>query len=229
MAERIEQLAAETELSGGGKVLIVDDDVELASHFQLVLRNAGLEVVVVHKPEQIRARLLEFQPDIVLMDIHMGDYSGIALARMIRFQPEWLGLPIIYLSSEQDRDQQISAVARDADDFIEKPITDQRLVNVVRGRCHRARQLAKLTTQDSLTGLLKHSRIKQELAKWFAVCQRSSTPTAVAMLDLDHFKQVNDTHGHAVGDVVIKALASLLRHRLRKTDIVGRYGGRNLR
>lgn len=225
LADRIEQLNQDREETTGGKVLIVDDDEQLAQHYRLVLESGGLEVVAVTRPPELMTELSEFRPDLLLLDIHMGGYSGPSLARMIRFQPEWLGLPIVYLSSEQDRDQRIHAIAQGGDDFIEKPISDQRLVNVVRARCSRARQLAKLASRDSLTGLLKHSLVKQELAKEFARCQRYGQDTAVAMVDLDHFKSVNDTYGHATGDVVIRALANLLRHRLRKTDIIGRYGG----
>lgn len=225
LADRIQQLNEEREERQGGKVLIVDDDDQLVEHYRLVLEAGGLEVVTVTHPPDVIRRLSEYRPDIVLMDIHMGDYSGINLARMIRFQPEWLGLPIIYLSSEQDRDEQISAIAEGADDFIEKPIRDHRLVKEVKARCVRARQLSKLASLDSLTGLLKHSLVKQELAKEFDRCRRYGLAAQVAMLDLDHFKRVNDSHGHAVGDVVIRALANLLRHRLRKTDIIGRYGG----
>ena len=225
LADRIEQLNEEWQDTAGGKVMIVDDDEQLAEHYRLVLTAGGVEVKTVTRPDEVVLQLAEFRPDVLLMDIHMGRYSGVSLARLIRFQPEWLGLPIVYLSSEQDRDEQIAALAQGADDFIEKPISDQRLVNVVRARCTRARQLAKLATRDGLTGLFKHSLVKQELSKEFDRCRRHGAIATVAMLDLDHFKSVNDTFGHATGDTVIRALANLLRHRLRKTDVIGRYGG----
>ncbi|MDX1757382.1 MAG: diguanylate cyclase [Marinobacter sp.] len=225
LADRIEQLNEEWEDTAGGKVMIVDDDEQLVEHYRLVLSAGGVEVRTVTRPDEVVVQLAEFRPDVLLMDIHMGPYSGVSLARLIRFQPEWLGLPIVYLSSEQDRDEQIAALAQGADDFIEKPISDHRLLNVVRARCLRARQLAKLATRDGLTGLFKHSLVKQELNKEFARCRRQGAVATVAMLDLDHFKSVNDTFGHATGDTVIRALANLLRHRLRKTDVLGRYGG----
>ncbi|SDV99872.1 diguanylate cyclase [Marinobacter mobilis] len=225
LADRIEQLSQEWEESAGGRVMVVEDDEELAEHYRLVLDQGGLSVSTITRPAEVMTQLAEFRPDILLMDINMAPYSGVSLARMVRFQPEWLGLPIVYLSSEQNRDTQISAVAQGGDDFIEKPISDERLVSVVKARCVRARQLAKLASRDSLTGLMKHSLIKQELAKEYSRCQRYSQVAAVAMLDLDHFKSVNDTYGHATGDTVIRSLANLLRHRLRKSDIIGRYGG----
>lgn len=112
-----------------------------------------------------------------------------------------------------------------ADDFLSKPISDVRLVSAVQARASRARQLDNLMSRDSLTGLLKHVRIKDELETELARCRRHDQPMSVAMVDIDHFKQVNDTHGHAAGDQVIKALAQLLKQRLRTSDLIGRYGG----
>ncbi|MFP2769222.1 diguanylate cyclase [Oceanisphaera sp. KMM 10153] len=225
LAERIEQLSQERQQAGGGKVLLLDDDEELAEHYRLVLTNAGMDVRVMSHPKGLLDTLAEFRPDIVLMDIHMPPFSGVTLSRMIRFEPEWLSLPIIYLSSEQDRDQQLRALAQGADEFITKPISDRLLIRTVRILCYRARQLSKLVSCDGLTGLLNHSHIKQALSHEHARVQRLGHSTTVAMLDLDHFKSVNDTHGHTVGDRVIKALANLLQKRLRNTDHLGRYGG----
>jgi len=116
-------------------------------------------------------------------------------------------------------------MAKGADEFLTKPVSDSYLVRAAQIRCYRARQLNELLIRDSLTGLLKHSFIKHEVDKEHARCRRQSRSSVVAMLDLDHFKKVNDQHGHRVGDIVIKALANLLRQRLRSTDMIGRYGG----
>jgi diguanylate cyclase (GGDEF)-like protein len=78
---------------------------------------------------------------------------------------------------------------------------------------------------DGLTGLLNHTAIKEELAREVVRSNRLNTPLSFAMVDIDFFKKVNDTYGHAAGDRVLKSLARLLKQRLRETDIVGRYGG----
>lgn len=225
LAERIERLANDQSKSVWGKILILDDDEHLAEHYHEVLQNAGFSVRAISNPKTILCELSEFCPDILLLDVRMGAYSGTTVAKLIRFDPEWLSLPIIYLSSEQDRQVQLEALAKGADEFMTKPVSDSDLVRTAQIRCYRARQLNDLLIRDSLTGLLKHSFIKQEVEKEHARCQRMSHVSVVAMLDLDHFKQVNDEHGHRMGDLVIKALASLLRRRLRLTDLIGRYGG----
>ncbi len=225
LADYIERLITEREENGSGRVMIVDDDRELLEHYGLVLESGGLEVRWVDDPTRILSVLSEFRPDIVLMDVQMGRFSGPNLVRMLRFDPEWLGLPIVYLSSEEDRDFQVEALSKGGDEFLTKPVSDDFLLQAVTVRCYRARQLDKLASRDGLTGLLKHSVAKQEIQMEHARCQRMGQESVVAMLDLDHFKQVNDQYGHRTGDMVIKGMANLLRHRLRKSDIIGRYGG----
>lgn len=225
LVERIEQLSPKHQDTQPSKVLLIDDDETLAAHYCLVLSKTGIRVRVMTDPQLLLETLAEFRPDIVLMDIDMGHYSGVTLARMIRFEAEWLSLPIIYLSSEQDRNQQLRALAQGADEFITKPICDQQLIRKVRILCYRARQLSKLVSSDGLTGLLNHSYIKQTLNHEYSRVKRLGHSTTVAILDLDHFKKINDKYGHSVGDQVIKALANLLQQRLRQTDLLGRYGG----
>ncbi|PXX93300.1 diguanylate cyclase [Marinobacter vulgaris] len=225
LAERIERLVHEQNELVSGKILILDDDEHLVAHYRTVLENAGFRVRAISKPETILSELSEFRPDIMLLDVRMGAYSGTTVAKLIRFDPEWVSLPIVYLSSEQDKHVQLEALAKGADEFMTKPVSDDYLVRTAQIRCYRARQLNELLIKDSLTGLLKHSVIKQEVENEHARCQRMSHVSSVAMVDLDHFKAVNDQHGHRTGDVVIKALANLLRNRLRSTDQIGRYGG----
>lgn len=207
------------------RVLIVDDDTVLARHYQLVLRGAGMAVEVLSRPEEIIDRLEAFLPELVLMDLYMPDYLGPELAGVIRQYEKWAGLPIVYLSAETDLDLQIQAVGRGADDFLTKPISDSQLVAAVRARVERARELSAQLSRDGLTGLLKHASIKEMIDMEVARSRRSGKPVTLVMLDIDHFKRVNDNYGHAVGDLVISSAAMLLRQRLRMSDIVGRYGG----
>lgn len=207
------------------RVLIVDDDILLAKHYALVLQNAGLRAEILTDPAHIFDGLQQFRPDVILLDVHMPDCSGPELAQLIRLQDEWLGVPIIYLSAETDSERQLAVLIKAGDDFITKPIGDHALVVAVFARAQRARQLAEIMTKDSLTGLLQHAHIKERLAVELERSKRHQQEISVVMLDLDHFKKVNDSYGHLVGDQVIIALANLLRQQLRKTDVIGRYGG----
>jgi diguanylate cyclase (GGDEF)-like protein len=207
------------------RVLIVEDDPDLAEHMRLILLSAGMQTEVLSHPRDIIKVLARFRPELVLMDVYMPDYSGPDLAGVIRQYEDYTHLPIVYLSAEVDMEQQILAMKRGADDFLTKPISDIQLVATANARIARARELERQITKDSLTGLLKHASIKQAAEHEARRARRTGRPVTMAMLDIDHFKTVNDSHGHACGDQVIVALATLLRQRLRHSDIVGRYGG----
>lgn len=221
---RIQRLLAQRQ-QARFRILIVDDDVMLAEHYRLIIEQAGMEAKVVNDPTKLLIGLQGFQPDVILLDVNMPDCTGPELAQIIRFKDEWLGVPIVYLSSETDSQRQLDALVKAGDDFISKPITDQALAVTVFARAQRARQLAEMMTRDSLTGLLQHATVKERLSDEIAKAKRSKQELIVVMLDLDHFKRVNDQYGHLVGDQVISSLANLLQQKLRKTDVIGRYGG----
>lgn len=225
LVERIESLVEEKAAGLQARVMIVEDDRELAEHYCLVLESVGVKVRTVSDPLVLMEELHNFEPELLLMDIELGKYSGVTLARMVRFQARWLSLPIIYLSSEDDPERQLKALSGGADEFLVKPVSDDYLIRSVKMRCHRARQLADLMNRDSLTRLLKHSLIKQEVERERLRCLRGGYQAATVLIDIDHFKRVNDTWGHGQGDVVIRTLANLLRNRLRESDVIGRYGG----
>jgi diguanylate cyclase (GGDEF)-like protein len=207
------------------RILIVDDDVQLAEHYRLSLLAAGMEVKILGQLDLIMEVIAEFRPELILMDMYMPDFTGPELAGVIRQHENWSSLPIVYLSAETDTQQKMSAMSRGADDFLLKPISSTQLVSAIRVRVERARQLESMISCDSLTRLLKHANFKESAEIEVARARRSKRSLCLVMLDIDHFKSVNDHHGHAAGDMVISALATLLRQRLRRTDVIGRYGG----
>lgn len=208
-----------------GRICILDDDLLLAEHFALALQSAGIDSLVISDPTQIIQEIVRYQPELILMDLQMPDYSGPELAGVIRQHDALKSLPIVYVSSERDQTQQLKAMAFGADDFLTKPITDTQLVNAVQVRLARSRELRNLIEKDSLTGLLKHSAIKEAAQLEFERAKRNHHDISLVMLDIDHFKQVNDRYGHGIGDVVITTLATILQQRIRRTDKAGRYGG----
>ncbi len=224
VAARVESLVRERE-QPPYRVLIVDDDEVLAEHYRLTLRAAGMLADRVSHPNAVLPALLKLRPDVLLMDLYMPECTGEELARMIRYDSAWQGLPIVLMSAESDLTRQVQALRSGADDFLVKPISDVQLVVGIRVRAERARKVAELMNQDSLTGLLKHASIKDRLAQEVDRSRRNGKPVSIAMVDIDFFKRVNDNWGHPMGDQVIKTLGNLLRQRLRRQDSVGRYGG----
>jgi diguanylate cyclase (GGDEF)-like protein len=133
-------------------------------------------------------------------------------------------LPIVYLSGESDVGMQVEALRLGGDQFLIKPFNPVLLAAVVKTRIERFRENRRSTRLDGLTGLLNHTAAKSRLKTMVAQTEGHGALT-VAMIDIDHFKSINDTYGHPVGDQVIRGLAWLLKGRLRSVDLIGRYGG----
>lgn len=208
------------------RIVIVDDSKFQATHFSSVLEKVGMRTCIVTDPLQVMETLENFRPDLILIDLYMPSCTGQDLAKVIRQNATYVGVPIVFLSAETNLSKQLAAVSLGGDDFLTKPIQPEHLVVSVTSRAKRSRILRGYMIRDSLTGLYNHTRTKEQLDLEVARAVRNNKGSlAFAMVDMDKFKMVNDTYGHPTGDRVIRSLARLLKQRLRRTDIVGRYGG----
>jgi diguanylate cyclase (GGDEF)-like protein len=207
------------------RVLLIEDSRFQATFYAKKLQNAGMQTRILTNPMEITKTLRDFNPDLILLDMYMPVATGMELARVIRQIETYLSIPIVYLSAETDKDKQLEAMKLGGDDFLDKSIKPEHLISAVATRAARYRELRAMMMRDSLTGLLNHTTIKERLEQEVLRADRNKLPLAYAMIDIDHFKQVNDTHGHAAGDRVLKSLSRLLAQRLRRTDVIGRYGG----
>jgi diguanylate cyclase (GGDEF)-like protein len=224
LVERITALE-ESDYERPFRVVIAEDDGPLSSFYQATLEHAGMETRVIRRPSTLLDTLSGFDPDIILMDLYMPECTGLDLAQIVRQFPAYTTIPILFLSTESRLDLQLRARHLGADDFLPKPLQPGQLISAVTSRANRYRELKKLTDRDSLTGLLNHTNILRNLERELSVASRTESPVSFAMIDIDHFKSVNDTYGHAVGDQVILRVTHLVRNRLRRVDYVGRYGG----
>lgn len=190
------------------------------------LTHAEMILKTLTKVEKINEVLLTFQADAILLPLSIGNYSGIEIAKMIRQQDAFVSIPIIFIIQETEIEPIAhTSIQHYGDDFLIAPLNASHLINTIHMRVERYRTLHAEMIQDGLTGLLNHTRILEQLEFEIARALREKRTMSFAMIDLDHFKTVNDTHGHLVGDGVIKGLARILKQRLRKTDSIGRYGG----
>ena len=207
------------------RVLVVDDEPDMSRLHCTILEQAGMVTRSAHQPQHVLELATAFRPDLVLMDMYMPVCSGHELSKLLRQIPDFVGLPIVFLSRETDKALQFMAMSIGADGFLTKPIAPDELVMSVSLRAERMRILRGLMVKDSLTGLFNHTACTQLLESALDSAQRQGGSVSFAMIDLDSFKAVNDTHGHPAGDQVLLALARVLRQRLRRSDLVGRYGG----
>ncbi len=224
LLDTLDRLTAPVQAEAG-KVLIVDDSPSLAAFYAAHLNNAGFVTQTVINPLKTLETLVDSPPEIILLDMNMPGASGQELAKVIRQQDAYLSIPIVFLSAESDIGRQREAMSLGGDEFLQKPIEPEHLISAVRSRVIRYRALRALMVRDSLTGLLNHTSYKERLRAEVARAKRLNKILSVGLIDIDHFKKVNDTYGHPAGDRVIKNLSRLLKQRLRGADVIGRYGG----
>jgi diguanylate cyclase (GGDEF)-like protein len=208
---------------------MVDDDSEFLAACRGILEDAGMLVRAVQDPSTVLALLYEFRPEVVLADIQMPQCTGPELAQVIRMHDDWTHVPIVYVSGAAAGADQLLATRKAGEAFVPKPVDPRELVATVRANGRHARQVAEAVSRDGLTGVLKRSFIREYLVAALERAQRAGSTTSVAMIDIDHFKAVNDRHGHPLGDLVIRTLAAALRQRLRGSDGLGRVGGEEFR
>ncbi len=224
LIDALDQLAAH-QTHEAYRIIIVDTSRMEAQRNATTLKKAGMIVDFLLKPLTILTALEQFSPDLILMNVDMGEFTGIEIAQIIRQIPSYVSIPIVFLSAELDRKTQLEAMSQGGDDFLSNPIEPDHLIRAITTRVERYRTLRRMMRSDGLTGLLNHTSMKERLEQEFLRAERQKTPLSFVMIDLDHFKQVNDTYGHPTGDQVLKSISRLLKQRLRRSDVVGRYGG----
>lgn len=220
LGEQIE-LCLRNRQSVAYRVLLVGDQ----SKRQAALRGAGMEVECVDKPVDLFNKLVEFHAELILIDIAQPECSGFDITRLIRQDRLYLDIPLLCLGEADAQHQQAQIMAAGADDFLSRSTSNDQLLLLLTSRAGRYRALRSLIMRDSLTGLYNHAAIKEYLSREMALIERHAAPFSMAMIDLDFFKKVNDTYGHPAGDQVIRGLSRLLQQRLRRGDLIGRYGG----
>jgi diguanylate cyclase (GGDEF)-like protein len=208
-------------------VLLVEDDLAQAQLVASALESSNIRVNHADTAARAQEILSQEIPDLILLDVELPDIDGFTLARLIRQDPKYNLLPIVFLTAQGSISSHIEALRAGADDFLTKPI-DQSvhlLLQVVITRAERGRRIREMVHKDGLTGLLNHATLMAELQNAVEYAQRHDEKFAFLMIDIDHFKRVNDRHGHLVGDQVLRHVAHLFQGVARASDLIGRYGG----
>jgi diguanylate cyclase (GGDEF)-like protein len=220
--------AAESADAEATRVLCVEDDPDQVAYITAILGEAGYETAWTSDAEQFDSAFASFRPDILILDVGLPDASGIDLARAVRNSPASATLPILFLTRDRALDTQLDGLRAGGDDYLTKPISAALLLTTVETRLERARLMRSLIETDGLTGLLTHAAFERQLENAVTEERRGEGPYTLVTIDVDHFKSINDTHGHQTGDRALAALGSLLRRSVRRTDAVGRCGGDEL-
>ncbi len=230
------------------RILVVDDEPTLRSVISEVLTDDGHEVVTAASGEQALALFRKSPFPIVMTDIIMGRMSGLDLLKEVKiFDPDTL---VIMMTSHASLDTATAALRTGAYDFLTKPFEDLGLISAVVGRAIEKvrllennrdlmsalkknadelealnRNLKEMVNRDGLTGLFNHRYFRDALELELNRSQRHGHPFSLIFIDVDHFKQYNDTHGHLAGDHALKELARILEECNRASSVCARYGG----
>ncbi|MCH1930151.1 diguanylate cyclase [Shewanella sp. A25] len=207
------------------KILLVDDQQSMVDFFTRLMQSQGLMVKGMTDPQQVLPTLELFEPDLFIFDLNMPDVNGLELAKMIRQLDKYSSSPILILSADDTMQNKVNIIQAGSDDLISKQTEPGLLVTQIISRAQRGHDIRSSASRDSLTGLLNHTQILVAARRCFYLARRMNSNVCIAMFDLDHFKKVNDTYGHAGGDKVLLAFSHLLQQSLKGSDFVGRYGG----
>lgn len=212
---------------GPAVILVVEDDPASQALLVGLLSDEGYRVLPAGGAWEALQVLEREPPDLVVSDVCMSGGDGLSLVEALREGPHGR-LPVILVSAQVETDRRVRALDLGADDFVTKPIDLDELLARVRAqlrRSQRERELASRSYVDELTGLPNRRALMEFFAREQRAARRTGQAQSLAMVDVNAFKSLNDTHGHAAGDEALRSVARFLFDTVRATDCVGRLGG----
>jgi two-component system cell cycle response regulator len=207
------------------RVLVIDDDPVGARATEGVLRAASFLTASCCDPSDAYEAILRESPDLIILDVLLGDVDGFDVCRRVRLNPALQLVPIIFVTRRGDVEERVRGLQVGGNDYLAKPFDPPELVARVRSHLSRLSALREMAIRDGLTRCYNHKYFKTRLEQELVRARRYGGALSLGLLDVDHFKKVNDTHGHPAGDAVLAHLANLLTASVRSSDIVARYGG----
>lgn len=216
-------------------VLVVDDSEDNARFLEYDLSDDGFDVIIALGGDECLTQAVTCSPDLILLDMRMPGLSGIETLEKLKSFAETRDIPVIMVSASNADESIIKALDYGANDYVSKPVmypvlaarvrTALRLKEANRALEEANRELTRLATTDPLTRLSNRRHFFTLAHAEFAKACRHQRPLSMIMLDVDAFKSINDSFGHAAGDIALDTLADCCREAVRESDIVGRIGG----
>jgi diguanylate cyclase (GGDEF)-like protein len=212
----------------GITVLVIDDDASVHRAVERRLEGVVDQVLKADGPTKGLRIAIQEKPDVILLDVNMPRIDGFKVCRHLQENSGTHDIPILFLTADQNPDNLAKALNAGASDYISKPFNAVELEARVRVAL-RTKQMIDLLRErariDALTGLNNRAAMDDALIAATSAFHRTGQPLALLMIDLDHFKKINDTYGHGVGDDVIRRVGALIRAGCRPYDIACRFGG----
>jgi two-component system, cell cycle response regulator len=216
-------------------VLLVEDSAAIRALVRRMLVAGGHTVVEAARGADALALCREQQPDVVLLDVEMPGMSGWDVLAAMKADPGLRDVPVVFLTGRSDTADMVDGLRLGAHDYLRKPCEPTELLARVQAAARvkrlqdelrqRNEELDLVSRTDALTGLRNRRHVEEYLTKLVSLARRNVEPIAVLIVDIDHFKSVNDGHGHDAGDAVLREVAGRMVDSVRLEDMVGRWGG----
>ena len=209
-------------------ILLVDDE---PANIQLIAGyiKDDYQIKVATSGEQcLKIANSKDKPDLILLDVEMPIMNGYDVCEQLKSEPTTASIPVIFVTAMQTEEDEEKALMLGAVDFLTKPVRPAILIARIKTQVILKKQhdaLINLAMRDQLTNLYNRHYLLEMANHRVARAMRKKVPVSVLILDVDHFKKINDTQGHVVGDLVLKSLAELLQQLCRQEDILARFGG----
>jgi len=218
-----------------GKILIVDDSRLIAHVAKTMLTKRGHEVILAQDGKAGLEAAKSEQPDIILLDLIMPIMDGYEVCEHLKEDDSTKEIPIIMVTSKAETADKVKGLEMGALDYVAKPFDEGELIARVNIHLRlrelyvtvqeQNRRLQEMANRDGLTGLYNHRYFHEQLSQDFLRAKRYHENLSCILFDIDFFKKFNDTYGHQTGDVVLKALATVIQRATRESDLAARYGG----
>lgn len=216
-------------------VLVADDSAVVRAVVRAQLTEHGFEVVEAADGDLALRAFEEWRPDVVLLDVEMPGLDGFHVLEAIKRDARAGDTPVVFLTARDGTADLVEALELGAHDYLRKPFEESELLARVRA-AHRVKrlqdelrdrgaQLDLISRKDPLTGLWNRRHLQEQLPGLESLSHRHGIPLSVLMVDIDHFKRINDREGHAAGDEVLRVVASRLQESVRTEDLLARWGG----
>jgi diguanylate cyclase (GGDEF)-like protein len=224
----------------GAVILVVDDSASIRGQIRSVLQAVEGFDEFIEAGDGLQAfkLMVDRQPDLVVCDLIMPVFDGLKFLALRATRPELANIPVIMLTADGDANRKVEVFDQGASDYVTKPFNDRELLarvkvhyrlKVLQDELREAnKRLEALADTDGLTGLFNRRYFDALLVRELQRTERYKTPLGLVLLDIDHFKRVNDNFGHSMGDEVLRNVSRLVTSSVRVTDSAARYGGEEI-
>ncbi|WP_312097168.1 response regulator [Niallia sp.] len=206
-------------------IQLIDDDISLLIFLKEMMENKGWMVIANSNAEHAIEQFYSMQPDCIIIDINLPNKTGLDVLEDIQKHTKHSFVPKIICSIDNSREKRIAAYKKGADDYFEKPLDMEEFLIRIERHIERKKIFDQSVLIDELTEVYNRKFLKDSYNRFISDVIRTKMSGTIAIIDIDHFKKVNDVHGHVVGDKILKEFAKFLKNNIRSTDTLFRYGG----